>query len=600
MASGTPTDLVPGALLDGKYEILGLLGAGGMGEVYKARHLHLGAFRCIKIVKSGLMADEVYRQRFLREARLATQIHHPNLAVVHDFSILADGMSYMVTEYIDGTTVRQWEAANGRFPLALAVEVAMQVLNGLDHIHRRGLLHRDVSADNVMLAFDADDHLVVKIIDLGVAKDVSSTANPADTTQAGLFMGNPKYMSPEQLGELEEHEALDGRTDLYSLGVVLYEMITGVPPFLARTSNGYIVKHLTEAPRTFREANPDLDLPRGLEAVIQRALEKDRGKRFANAREMADAIAPFAVPSRRPFSRTDIPISIDRNAPGANDAAEEAWAATLAADTYASFREYRARYPSFHAEEAEQALEERRAFDTAAAVDSEEAWREYLETWGHDRHAAAAAERLEAVHGREATAFSVAMEDKSSAAWRAYLDEFPDSERSSDAEAYLRESLAYEEARTIDTIGGWGLFMLNHPAGLHEHEARLRLEALEAADEAKWEEAARANTVESLQTYMRVHPVGRHVADARRAIARLAIVEGDFNAAFETGTVPGWDHYMSTYPDAPRTNEARQCRQEAAEYELAAKMNTKVMWRAFVKAWPNGRHRLDAEVRLKD
>ena len=211
--------LSPGTLLDGKYEILGLLGVGGMGEVYKASHVHLGAFRCIKVIKAALIAEESYRARFLREARLATQVHHPNVAVVHDFSVMPDGTSYMVTEYIDGTTVHEWAAQNGRFPLPLAIEVATQVLTGLDAIHRRGLLHRDISADNVMLAFDGDEHLVVKIIDLGVAKDVSGPN--VDTTQAGVFVGNPKYMSPEHLGELEEGEALDGRADLYSLGVVL-------------------------------------------------------------------------------------------------------------------------------------------------------------------------------------------------------------------------------------------------------------------------------------------------------------------------------------------------------------------------------------------
>jgi serine/threonine-protein kinase len=596
MMSGSP-ELGPGALLDGKYEILGLLGAGGMGEVYKAQHVHLGAFRCIKVVKSALMSDGTYRQRFLREARMATQIHHPNLAVVHDFSILEDGRSYMVTEFIDGTTVRQWEGANGRFPLALAIEVALQVLNGLDFIHRRGLLHRDISADNVMLAFDADDHLAVKIIDLGVAKDVSSSANPADTTQAGLFMGNPKYMSPEQLGEMEEDQSLDGRTDLYSLGVVLYEMITGVPPFVARTPNGYIIKHLTEAPRSFRDANPDLDLPAGLEPVIQRALRKNRDERFASAREMADALSAFATTSRRPFSRTDLPL--ERPEPS-DEEAEAAWAAALAADTYAAFRDYRANFPSHHLLEAENALAERRAYDTAAALDTYVAWQDYLEQWSHDRHAGAAAERLELVQAREATAFTVAMEMKSVEAWRAYLDEFPDSDRSGEAEAHLREALAFEDACGIDTIAGWGLFLLNHPAGLHEHEARTKLDALEEKDEASWLEAERANTVLSLQNYMRVHPVGRHVADARRAIARLAIVEGDFNAAFETGTVAAWDQYIATYPDAPRLAEARLCRQEAAEYDTAARMNTKVMWRAFVKAWPNGRHRLDAEVRLKE
>ncbi len=599
MVSGTPPGLGLGTLLDGKYEILGLLGAGGMGEVYKARHVHLGAFRCIKIIKSGLMADDLYRQRFLREARLATQIHHPNLAVVHDFSILGDGTSYMVTEFIDGTTVRQWEAANGRFPLALAIEVALQVLSGLDHIHRRGLLHRDISADNVMLAFDSDDRLVVKIIDLGVAKDVSSTANPADTTQAGLFMGNPKYMSPEQLGELEEGESLDGRTDLYSLGVVLYEMITGVPPFVARTPNGYIVKHLTEAPRRFHDANPEIDLPNGLEPVVLRALEKNRTRRYGSARELADALAPFGPELRRPFSRTDVPTIVESERTGEIRMAEEAWIAALEADTYTAFRDYRAKYPSHHVEEAEHALAERRDFDTAAALDSEEAWNEYLEKWAGDRHAAAAAERLEAVYAREGTAFTAAMELKSVAAWQAYLEEFPDGERSASAEIHLREALAFEEAKAIDTIAAWGIFLLNYPAGLYEDVARARLEELERADEESWTAASRSNTADALQEYLRAHPVGKYVADARRAIARLAIIEGDFNAAWETGTVAAWDDYIATYPDSPRLEEARQCRQEAAEFDLAASVDTKVMWRAFVKAWPHGRHRLDAEVRLR-
>jgi len=599
MVSGSPIGLRSGTLLDGKYEIVGLLGAGGMGEVYKARHVHLGAFRCIKVMKPGLMADDQYRQRFLREARLATQIHHPNLAVVHDFSILGDGSSYMVTEFIDGTTVRQWEAANGRFPLALAIEVALQVLSGLDHIHRRGLLHRDVSADNVMLAFDSDDHLVVKIIDLGVAKDTSSTANPADTTQAGLFMGNPKYMSPEQLGELEEGEALDGRTDLYSLGVVFYEMITGVPPFVARTPNGYIVKHLTEKPRSFHDANPEIDLPQGLEAIVLRALEKHRAQRYTTARELADALQPFGASLRRPFARTDVPTIVESERTGEIRMAEAAWNAALAADTYAAFRDYRAKYPEHHVEEAEAALEERMAFDGAAALDTEEAWNEYLEKYAGDRHAAAAAERLEAVHAREGTAFTVAMEARSVGAWQAYLDEFPDGERSASAEIHLREALAYEEAKAIDTIAAWGIFLLNHPTGLYEDVARARLTTLESADEDAWQKASRANKAESLQVYLKAHPVGKYVADARRAIARLAIIEGDFNAAWETGTVPAWDGYIAMYPDAPRIEEARLCRQEAAEYELAASVNTKVMWRAFVKAWPHGRHRLDAEVRLR-
>jgi serine/threonine protein kinase len=567
--NGTAAGLAPGTILDGKYEILGLLGAGGMGEVYKAQHVHLGAFRCIKVVKPALLADDNYRQRFLREARMATQIHHPNLAAVHDFSILADGTSYMVAEFIDGTTVRQWETANGRFPLALATEVTMQVLAGLDHIHRRGLLHRDVSADNIMLSFDSDDHLRVKIIDLGVAKDVGTTADDAHTTQAGVFMGNPKYMSPEQLGELEEGEALDARTDLYSLGVVLYEMVTGVPPFVARTPNGYIIKHLTEPPRTFYEADPSLDLPSGLEAIVLRALEKNRAKRFASARIMADALGVYGAKTPYEFTRTDVPVTEQPKPvpPDVDVEAERGWAAALAADKYAAFREYRNRFPKHHVEEAERALAERLAWDGAAALDTEEAWTAYLESWANDRHALAAQERLESARVREEIAYSAAVEMKSSVAWKAYLDEFPDSSRGSDAELHLREALDYEEARKVDTPAAWGLFLLNHSSGLREYDASERLKFIENAEE-------------------------------RRALARQAIVEGDFNAAFEDGTVAAWDEWLTAYPYSALVENARKARDEAAQFELAASANTKVMWRAFLKAWPNGRHRFDAEVKL--
>jgi tRNA A-37 threonylcarbamoyl transferase component Bud32 len=559
--------LAPGTLLEGKYEILALLGSGGMGEVYKAQHVHLGAIRCIKVIKSALTADPTYRQRFLREARLATQVHHPNVAAVHDFSVMADGTSYMVTEFIDGTTVREWESANGRMPLPLAIEVGIQVLTGLDAIHRRGLLHRDISADNVMLSFDTEEQLLAKIIDLGVAKDVSGP-NP-DTTQAGVFVGNPKYMSPEHLGELEEGEALDGRADLYSFGVVLYEMLTGVPPFIARTPNGYIVKHLTEAPRTFRDANPILDVPDGLERVVLRALEKRRGDRHATARELAEALEPYAARSGvARFTRTEVPRMRAVTVAPAEHEAAGAWAAARAADTYAAYRDYRARFPMYHGEEAERAIEERLDFDAAGALDTEQAWQAYLERWSSDPHAPAAQERLEAARVREATAFSVAIESRSSAAWQAYLDEFPDGDRSPQAELYLREQLAYDEARATDTIAAYGLFLLNHPEGLRDHDAHERLQWLEKAEE-------------------------------RRALARQAIVEGDFNATWEKGTTSAWDEYAALYPDAPRIEEARRNRKEAEAYERAEQLNTRATWRAFLQAWPDGRHRLDAELRAR-
>lgn len=624
--------LAPGARLEEKYEIVELLGVGGMGEVYKARHVHLGAYRCIKIMKAALLADANYRQRFLSEARLATQIHHPNVAVLHDFSVSENGSSFMVTEFIDGVTLRQWQTNHGRFPLPLTIEVTMQVLAGLEHIHRRELLHRDISADNVMISFDSDRHVHAKIIDLGVAKDVSSDA---ETTQAGVFMGNPKYMSPEQLGELPEDESLDGRTDLYSLGVVMFEMLAGVPPFQARTASGYIVQHLTAQPPRFRDVDATLDIPPALESIVLRCLEKDRRHRFASARDLADALTPWAPPARRPFTGTgELDLEERRQA-------EEAWTAAVTADTYGAYRDFRTKFPKYRGAEAENAIAERLAFDSAAAMDTEDAWSDYLEKWSGDRHASTAEQRLEAARVREETAYSVALSSKRTGAWQAFLDEFPDGKLSAHAEEHLREALAfdaargrgraaiedflrafpdgllakeakrlaklaedeedYEQARRIDTSSAWSFYLMKNPAGAHVFEARERMADLEPADDERaWNDARNAGSAEALQAYLKSRPEGRFTADARRALARLAIIEGDFNSAWEAGTVTAWDEYLARYPDAPRAAEARRCRQEAAEYEMAATLDTKQMWRAFLKAWPDGRHRLDVEIRLRN
>jgi serine/threonine protein kinase len=451
-----PLTLGPGTVLDGKYEILVRLGGGGMGDVFKAKHLHLDVFRCIKVMKEGMLADEGYRQRFLREARLATQIHHPNIAVVHDF-FLGDGGSYMVTEFIDGTTVRQWSGAYGRFPLPLAADVAVQVLAGLDHIHRRGLLHRDISADNIMLSYDADDRLVAKIIDLGIAKDVNTPANEM-ATQAGILIGNPKYMSPEQLGSIEDGEQLDGRADLYGLGVVLYEMLLGVPPFVSETPQGYIMKHLMQPPRRFHESATDGQWPAELEALIFHALEKDRRRRFADAREMSKALQPFLTAPIGTLDRDDI-------------------------------------------------------------------------------------NRLR--RGPEQTLPSISVADTTEAKARAF------------------------ELSLIDGI---------------------------RAKEAGGDRAA-------LQRLAEAHPPGTPVGDtAREALTRLGQSVDDetaFQQTWETGSSAAWQQFIDAYPNSAHAGEAKRCRQESVDFELALASNTGTMWRAFVKAWPEGRHRLDADIRVR-
>lgn len=605
MASGKAIDasgLGPGTVLDGKYEILSLLGAGGMGEVFKARHVHLDVFRCIKVMKRGLLTDDASRARFLREAQLATQVHHPNIAAVHDF-FLGDRGSYMVSEFIDGTTVRQWSSTFGAFPLALAADVAVQTLAGLDHIHKRGLLHRDISSDNIMLSFDADGTVVAKIIDLGIAKDVRSTNVHA--TQAGMLLGNPKYMSPEQLGGLADGEQLDGRADLYCLGVVLYEMLLGVPPFVSETPQGYIAQHLLTPPMPFAQAKPGTTWEDGLEGVILRALEKERQRRFADAREFSRALRPYLRADPGTLTTEDV-VRLRRER-DARQLAEKAYAEAIAADSYVAFRDFLARFPNApQSAAARDALAERLAFETAAAAQSEDAWEDYLETYGDDSHAAAARALRDALVRREEEAFEGAANAKSIAAWEAFLDRFPDGRLAARAERQRREAIAFDAA--LDAVArGEADEAESMLSTIADADRRAEVEvALDGLRERQaWEAASTDGGAEALRAYVEARPMGRWTAEALRRIDRLdeersAAERRDWDEAWESGTVAAWDRYLERHGEtSPRLAIARDCRQEALDFDVAVAQSAPKMWRAFLRAWPEGRHRLDAEIRLR-
>ena len=160
-------------LLDGKYQIIDRLGVGGMGEIFKVRHIHLNELRVIKIMRPNVAADDQGLQRFLQEARTSTMIKHKNLAMLYDFAQLDDGSYYMVWEFIDGTNIQKWIAQNGPMPARLTVEIAIQALNGLEHLHSMDLIHRDISPENIMLSQDTKGKLVVKVIDFGIAKQLA-------------------------------------------------------------------------------------------------------------------------------------------------------------------------------------------------------------------------------------------------------------------------------------------------------------------------------------------------------------------------------------------------------------------------------------------
>ncbi|HEU4887923.1 MAG TPA: serine/threonine-protein kinase [Thermoanaerobaculia bacterium] len=555
----------PGTVLDGKYEILSRIGVGGMGEVFKARHLHLNTFRCIKVMKQALLADDVFLTRFLREARLATQIHHPNIAVVHDFFI-GDGGNYMVTEFIDGTTLRQWAATHGPFPVGIAADVATQVLSGLDHIHRRGLLHRDISPDNVMLFYDEDDRLIAKIIDLGIAKDVNTTTT--EMTQAGVLIGNPKYMSPEQLGMLADGEQIDGRADLYCLGVVLYEMLAGVAAFVSETPQGYIMKHLTQTPPRFAVARTNVEVPDKMEHVIFRVLEKDRSRRYADAREFAEALAPFLKAPAGTLHRDDVSRlrrgpdkTVDQKMPvlGQND--------VTIAKTPAPPPPQRGPSTEVRAKQFELSLLED-VYAREAAGD-----REGLQRLGeaHPRGTLVGDAARDAIvrvaqaqrERQEEDQFQRAWEDGRASVWRTYIEEHPGSSRIERAQELLEEAIAFEASQTSDSETSIRQFLSIWPEGRHHMEAEIRLAALHE----------------------------RHAMEA--------LDPKDFDEAWERGSTAAWDEYLRKHQFSERVPEARRCRQEAADYEQAITANLPAMWRAFLKTWPEGRHRIDAALRAK-
>jgi serine/threonine protein kinase len=270
----------PGSTLDGKYEIVQRLGSGGMGEVYLVRHVHLQELRVVKILRQDLAADPSAQKRFMREARLATQIKHPNVAILYDFSTLADGSFYMVWEHIQGQDVGDRIRRHGPFPVAVAVRLAIQALHGLEAVHATGVIHRDLSPDNLMITEDKAGNLRIKIIDLGLARALETDAN-FEITQVGMFMGKLQYCSPEQASP--SGGSLDHRSDIYSFGIVLYEMISGLPPFESENQHGFIFKRLSEDPLPLRGRNRQVDVPVELDRVVRRALERDREQRFAGA-----------------------------------------------------------------------------------------------------------------------------------------------------------------------------------------------------------------------------------------------------------------------------------------------------------------------------
>jgi len=270
-------------LLEGKYEILDRLREGGMGTIYRVRHRLLDEVRVIKVMRPHAVADKDLKRRFFEEARTATRLKHPNICTILDFALDDEGTAYLVMEFIDGVNLSELLGVKGPPGIALALEIAHQTLLALGYLHRKNVVHRDIAPDNIMVSRTEDGKPLVKLVDLGIAKVADA---PTEMTQTGVFLGKLRYASPEQFGALEPGQKLDGRSDLYSLGVVLFELVTGVRPFSGESPPELLRAHLFSPPMPFSEADPMSRVPSELRATILKALEKKRENRWANAEEL--------------------------------------------------------------------------------------------------------------------------------------------------------------------------------------------------------------------------------------------------------------------------------------------------------------------------
>ncbi|HZI48367.1 MAG TPA: serine/threonine-protein kinase [Pyrinomonadaceae bacterium] len=284
-----PIDPLLGQIFDEKYRLEARLGGGGMGTVYRATHLLIDRPVALKVLSQRFVGDETAQQRFRREARAAGRMQHPNAVSVTDFGTTADGYLYIVMELLEGHTLRDVLMREGPLDVARAVSIMLQTSAAVAAAHDAGLIHRDLKPGNIFIAQRADTVAVVKVLDFGVAKFAVEEQADDDyqtLTQVGALIGTPRYMSPEQCSG---SGPVTPASDVYSLGIILYEMLSGATPFNAETPLAIVFRQVSEPPPPLPES-----VPQKLRAIVQRALAKDPMKRFANAEEFRQELLSTA------------------------------------------------------------------------------------------------------------------------------------------------------------------------------------------------------------------------------------------------------------------------------------------------------------------
>jgi len=281
-----------GQILDQRYRIKRKLGEGGMSYVYQAEELDTGKPVAVKILIPRLSRDPASVERLRREATIATRLNHPNACPILRLGETPERLIYLVMPYLEGEALSEHETRRGQFPLAEGIPILVQVCHGLGHAHELQIIHRDLKPENVMLVPDpaAPTGFRAVVMDFGLAKERRAGPDVVKLTATGIVLGTPEFMSPEQI----RGKPLDGRSDVYALAILAFELFTGQLPFTGKSAQETMIARLRGAPRALREVRADL--PAKLEAVISKALSVNPADRYATMDEMAHALETAASP----------------------------------------------------------------------------------------------------------------------------------------------------------------------------------------------------------------------------------------------------------------------------------------------------------------
>ncbi|MFZ1159583.1 MAG: serine/threonine-protein kinase, partial [Candidatus Sulfotelmatobacter sp.] len=316
-------ELQPGMIIRNKYEIMGRIGIGGMGVVYRGRHLTFNEVCAIKIVNDAIAGDANFLQRFQTEAVVTRKLRHPNAVRVDDFDYTDDGRPFIVMELVEGKNISEILHEEGPLRVPRAIRIATQSARALGVAHKLGIVHRDIKPGNIIITTNEQGQETAKVLDFGIAKLLESAgdAKPG-MTMTGMMVGTPLYMSPEQFMGKKAGDDIDGRTDIYSLGVVLYQMVTARLPFEGDTIYSLMMQHMEGNVRPPHELVPELNIPESLSRVILKAIAKSRDQRFQTAEEFIAGLDRVENDQVENDQATNVRVAnpVVENVPAPNDA----------------------------------------------------------------------------------------------------------------------------------------------------------------------------------------------------------------------------------------------------------------------------------------